>query len=145
MDKEPSVSLALVLRHGHDARDVVFLLTEFLFGEVADEVAALAVVDGERVEEERLHVVVERLVIEEKFGQEAKVLAIDLVHVPVHLKDGEIVLAVDLGSGRMPPEALGHVPIQDGTALHVLEAEFAQEQFGQPVQREFVSKEVRVV
>ena len=32
----------------------------------------------------------------------------------------------------MAPQTFGHVPIQDGTTLHVLEAKFAEEQFGKP-------------
>jgi hypothetical protein len=42
-------------------------------------VAALGVCDGHDVEEKGLHVKVERLVVEEEFGQEAEVLAVLLV------------------------------------------------------------------
>lgn len=47
---------------------------------------ALAVVDGQNVKQERLDVVVQRLVIEEQFGEQAQVLAVDFVHVAVHFE-----------------------------------------------------------
>ena len=34
----------------------------------------------------------------------------------------------------MPPQALGHVPVQDRAALHVLQAKLAQKQLRQPGQ-----------
>ena len=46
----------------------------------------LAVVLSQDIEEERLHVVVERLVIEEEFDEETEVLTVDLVGVAVHLE-----------------------------------------------------------
>ena len=47
-------------------------------GEVADQVAAGVVCLGHDVEEEGLHVVVQRLVVQEQLGQETEVLAVDL-------------------------------------------------------------------
>ena len=47
-----------------------------LLAEVADEVAALGVGDGHDVEEEGLHVEVERLVVQEELGQQAEILAV---------------------------------------------------------------------
>lgn len=83
MDEKPPVALPLVLRHRHDAGHVVLLLAVFLFGEVSDQVAPLAVVFGEYIEQERFHVVVERFVVQEQFGEEAEVLAVDLVGVAI--------------------------------------------------------------
>ena len=54
-------------------------------GEVADQVAALAVVLGEHIEEEGLHVVVQRLVVQKQLGQQTQVLTVDCAHVAVHL------------------------------------------------------------
>lgn len=129
MNEESAVSLALILRHRHNARDVVLLLTEFLLRKVADKMASLAIVDRQDVKEERFDVVVKRLVIEKELGQKAEILAIDLVDVAVHLKHGQVIFAVDFGGRWMTPQALGHVPIQNGTAFHVFETELAQEQF----------------
>ena len=69
----------------------------FLLGEVADQVAALGVVLGQDVEEKRLNVVVERLVVKKQLDQEAKILTIDLVHVSIYFEDGEIVLKGEEG------------------------------------------------
>lgn len=41
-------------------------------------------------------------------------------------------LSVDFCSRRMPPSTLGHVTLEDGSRLHVFEAELAQEQLWQP-------------
>ena len=117
--------------HGHDAADVVLLLTVLLFGEVSNQVTSLLVVPGENVEKEGLHVVVERLVVQEQLDKKAKVLTIDFVCVPVHLVDGEVVLPVDLGAWRVTPGALLDVTPQNRPRLHVLEAKLAEEQLGQ--------------
>ena len=131
VDQEAAKALALVLGHGHDAGDVVLLLAGFLLGEVAHEVAALAVVLGQHVEEEGLNVVVEGLVVQEQLGQEAEVLAVDLAGHAVHLEDGEVLVAIDFVGRRMKPVALGPVALQDSPALHVLEAELAEVELGE--------------
>lgn len=69
MDEEPAVSLPLILRHRHDTRDVVFLLTELLFREIAHQVTSLFIIDGQSVEEEWLHIVVERFMVQKEFCQ----------------------------------------------------------------------------
>ncbi len=48
--------------------------------------AAQLVVLGENVEEEGLHVVVQRLVVEEQLREQTQVLTVDLVRVPVDLR-----------------------------------------------------------
>ena len=93
--------------------------------------APLAVVLGQDVEEEGLHVIVERLVVQEELGQEAQVLAVDLARHAVHLEDGEVVLAVDLVRRRVVPEALGTVPLENAPTLHVLETELTDAQLGE--------------
>ena len=75
-------------------------------GEVADEVAAELVVGGEHVEEERLDIVVQRLVVEKQFGEKTQVLAVDLVGVAIHLEHGEVVSAVDFVGRWMEQAAL---------------------------------------
>ena len=44
---------------------------------------------SEDIEEEGLHVVVERLVVQEQLDEQAEVLTVDLVRVPVHLEHGQ--------------------------------------------------------
>ena len=99
-----------------------------LLTEVPHQVAALGVVLGQDVEEERLHVVVERLVIEEEFDEETEVLTVDLVGVTIHLKYGHSVLPVDLDTRRMSPGTFGEMTLQDGPRLHVLQTKLTQEQ-----------------
>ncbi len=47
--------------------------------------------------------------VEEKFGQQAEVLAVELVVAAVHLEDGERALAVDLIARRLAAHALASV------------------------------------
>lgn len=54
-------------------------------GEVANEVATFAVVLGQDVEKEGLHVVVEGLVVQEQLGQQTQVLTVDCAHIPINL------------------------------------------------------------
>lgn len=44
MDEKSPIALPLVLRHRHDARNVVLLLTMLLLRKIADKVASFAVV-----------------------------------------------------------------------------------------------------
>ena len=92
--------------------------------------AALAVVLGEHIEEEGLHVVVERLVVEEQLDEQAEVLTVDLVGVPVHLKHGHAVLPVDFHPGRMSPRTFLQMLLKDGSRLHVLQTELTEKEFG---------------
>lgn len=69
-----------------------FLATSFVsmaglyLGEVADKMATFAVVLGEDVKKEGLHVIVESLVVQEELGQQTQVLTVDCAHVPVNLE-----------------------------------------------------------
>lgn len=54
-------------------------------GEVTDKVATFAVVLGEDIEKEGLDIIVEGLVVQEQFGQQTQVLAVDCAHIPVNL------------------------------------------------------------
>ena len=123
VDQEPSKALSLVLRHCHDARDIVFLLTRLFFGEIANEVAALLVTLGQNIEEKRFHVVVEGFVVQEQLSQETQVLTVDLADVPVHLEDGEVCFAVDLVCRGVEPGAFGSMALEQATTLEVLETE----------------------
>ena len=96
--------------------------------EVPHQVTALAVILGEDIEQERLHVIVERLVVEEQLDEQAEVLTVDLVGVAVHLEHGHAVLPVDLHPGRVAPRALLQMFLEDRPRLHVLQTEFAEEE-----------------
>lgn len=53
--------------------------------EVANEVAAFAVVLGQDVEKEGLYIVVEGLVVQKQLGQQAQVLTVDCAHISINL------------------------------------------------------------
>ena len=78
-----------MLRQHHNAGEVVALRGVFLLGEVAKDVTATTVRLRHHVEEERLNVKIERLVLQEQFGHQAEVLTVDFVLFSVHFKDGE--------------------------------------------------------
>merc|ERR1719450_1306538 len=99
-----------------------------LLAEVAHQMTSLAIVLCQDVEQERLHVIVERLVIQEQFDQKTEVLTVDLVGVTIHLKHGHSILPVDLHTWRMSPGTFGEMTLQDGPRLHVLQTKLAQEQ-----------------
>lgn len=50
--------------------------------------ATFTVILCEDIEKEGLHVVVEGLVVEEKLGQQAQVLAVDCAHISIDLSKG---------------------------------------------------------
>lgn len=58
MDEKSPVALPLILRHGHNTRHIVLLLTMLLLREIADEVASFAVILRQHIEEEGFNVVV---------------------------------------------------------------------------------------
>jgi len=60
----------------------------------------------EDVEEEGVHVIVQGFVVEEELGQEADVLAIDLILVPIDFKDGDVAVPVDFIPRRVSQLAL---------------------------------------
>lgn len=70
--------MALPYRKGHDATDVEILRAALLFAEIAQEPRPTVIEFGHHVEQERFNVIEQRLVIEEHFGQQAQVLAVDL-------------------------------------------------------------------
>eukprot|EP00962_Isochrysis_galbana_P052525 scaffold23961_cov131-Isochrysis_galbana.AAC.1 len=72
VDQKLGVALPLVLRQDQDARDVVVLYAGLLLAEIAgDAMTSVGPYLTQHVEEEGVDVVVERLVVEEKLGDEA--------------------------------------------------------------------------
>lgn len=53
--------------------------------EVTDKVATFAVILGEDVEKEGLHIIVEGLVVQKQLGQQTQVLTVDCAHIPINL------------------------------------------------------------
>jgi hypothetical protein len=77
-DEKVSPSLALPDRKGHDATNVKIFRTALLFAKITQEARPTVIEFGHHVEQERFNVIEQRLVIEEHFGQQAQVLAVDL-------------------------------------------------------------------
>lgn len=69
-----------------DTGDVVVEEAVLLFAEISDYMTAVRVGGGHHVEEEGFDVVVERLVVEERLCDQAKVLAVLLVLLTTHLR-----------------------------------------------------------
>mmetsp|Transcript_13381 Transcript_13381/g.54027 ORF Transcript_13381/g.54027 Transcript_13381/m.54027 type:complete len:489 (-) Transcript_13381:661-2127(-) len=141
-DEHLPVPLALVRRQRQDARQVVSLLGALLLAEVPDHVVALGVNLAQHVKQKRLHVVIQRLVVQEQLREQAQVLAVHprlpavhLVHAQPRagLRAGARVhrgrMAIDLVPGWMRHGApLLPVPHQRLLPLHVLQAPLAHEQ-----------------
>lgn len=68
--------------------------------------AAKLVIHSEHIEEERLDVIVQGLVVQEELDQQTQVLTVDLVDVSIHLEHREPLVAVDLVSRRMEQTTL---------------------------------------
>lgn len=85
VDQEVPPSFALANGERHDATDVVGR-APLLFRKVADKLGPGRFRERHDVKQERLDVVVERLVIEELFRQQAKVLAVDLFSPRDHVR-----------------------------------------------------------
>lgn len=62
--------------------------------EVADRVTPLRVTDRHYVEKERLHVVVQRFVVQEELRQQTEVLAVLLVAFAIYLPDAYFVFPI---------------------------------------------------
>lgn len=110
--EQSAQTLALVLRQGHDASEVVTLGGLFFFGKVTHEVAAVLVPRHHAVEEERVHVVVERLVVQKQLRQQTQISTPGALSTSVDLEKGNKVVAVDLVAGRVAEFALGPVPLK---------------------------------
>lgn len=124
-DEELAVAFALVLREREDAGDVVALGGFFFLGEVADEVAAVSGAGGHAVEEERVHVVVERLMIEEQFTQQTEITTPGPLPSAVDLEEGDVVVAVDFVAGRVHERAFRAVSLKGPFTGEIAQAELA--------------------
>mmetsp|Transcript_10752 Transcript_10752/g.46588 ORF Transcript_10752/g.46588 Transcript_10752/m.46588 type:complete len:318 (-) Transcript_10752:532-1485(-) len=137
-DQEAAVPLALVRRQRQDARQVVILVGALLLAEVPNHrvfVGSLVEL-GHDVEQERIHVKVQSLVVQEQLGQQAQVLAVHLVRVPVDLpkRQPRFALVVPRVPVNHAPGRVGHpaprlVLQQRHLVLHVLQTVLAHVEF----------------
>ena len=75
-----------------------------LLAEVSHQMASLFVILCENVKKEWLHIVIEGFVVKKELNKKAEILAINLVCIPVHFKDGKVPFPVNLNPRRMSPE-----------------------------------------
>lgn len=64
--------------------------------EIANRVTAFCISQRHHIEQKRLDVIVQCLVVEEKLGQQAQVLAVRFVSLAIHLPDAQLLFAIDL-------------------------------------------------
>ncbi len=69
IDQKSAEALSLVLRHCHDARDIVLLLTGLFLREVAHKMASFAIVLRHRIKQERFDIIIECFVIEKQLSK----------------------------------------------------------------------------
>lgn len=98
-DQQFAVALPLVGRQDQDAGHIVVLGRVFLLRKVADYVRALLVDFAQHIEVEGLHVKVERLVVEEQFGQQTQRLTVQDMVPAVNFVDRYCALSIDFRAG----------------------------------------------
>lgn len=106
-----------------DAGEVVAFGAVFFFREVADHVAAVRGAGAHDIEEEGVDVVVEGLVVEEEFAEEAEVAAPGSLPPAVDLEERDCVVPVDLVSRRVVERAFGAVTLEGLQRGEVRQAE----------------------
>ena len=125
MDEDFAETFALVLREGEDAGDVIPFGRFFFLGEVADEVAAVRVAGSHAIEEERIDIVVESLVVKEEFREETKVPTPGTLAAAVNLEERDAIVTVYLVTRGVQEGALEAVPCERSGRGEVAEAVFA--------------------
>mmetsp|Transcript_9408 Transcript_9408/g.25476 ORF Transcript_9408/g.25476 Transcript_9408/m.25476 type:complete len:234 (+) Transcript_9408:1227-1928(+) len=135
VNKEAPVPLPLVRWQGQDARKIVPLGRLLLLAKVSDNMMPVLVDLAQHVEQERIHVIIERLVVQEQLGQQTQVLTVNLGLPAIHLKHGDLRVGVrrpvKLARSRRGPvnlvprgaaqRQLGHVPQQRLLLAKILE------------------------
>jgi hypothetical protein len=119
LDEESAIAFALVLWEGEDTSHVVAFCGLLFLGEVADQMVAVISAGGHAVEEERVDIVVESLVIEEEFGEEAEVTTPGSLPPAVDFEEGYVVVTVDFVPGWVEEGALFPMPCELEVAAKV--------------------------
>lgn len=81
------------------------------------------------VEQERINVKVERLVIEEEFGEQAEKLAVIFVSLSVNLPNAEFAFSINFIARRMSPDALCRMSFHADLGFLITQAELAEIKF----------------
>jgi hypothetical protein len=62
----------------------------FLFAEISNTVTALRVSDRHNIEKKGFNIVVKRFGIEEALGQQAEILAVSFLFLPIHFPNADL-------------------------------------------------------
>jgi hypothetical protein len=128
-DQETTESTPLMTGQREDARKVVAKLAVLLLAVVAHHVVSVSVTLRHYVVKEKIHVMPQRLVVQEHLGDETEVLAVGLFLAAIELPHADAVGAsVDLVTGRVAQAALGRVVQQLALVTKKFEAELADVQ-----------------
>lgn len=106
LDEKFAIAFSLVRRQRQNAGHIVVFRTLLLFTEVTNYVETSSIHLGHNVEQERIRVVVQSLVVEKQFRKEAQILSVGLVLATINFKEGDCLLAVDFIAGWMAQVAL---------------------------------------
>jgi len=74
--------------------------TDYL-GKVANEMTATIVTFTQHVEQKRLHIVVQRFMVQIHFRQETEILTIDRILPPINLENRNLSISIYFVAGRM--------------------------------------------
>ena len=94
------------------------------------DVTAFLVLLAHDIEKEGICVVVDGLMLDEELGQQAQILTVQNLLVPVHFVHEELPVAIDLGPRRVGGGTNQCVTIQVGGCPIVLQTELADVQLG---------------
>lgn len=68
---------------------------------IPNDVCASVIALAQHIEQEEIHIIVQCLMVQEQLGQVAQILAIALLLLAVHLKHGDVAVAVKFVSRRV--------------------------------------------
>lgn len=88
--------------------------------------AAAVVVLGEHIEQKRIRIIVERLVVEKTLRQQAQILGIIFVLSSIDLEKGQRIFAIDFVARWILQLALDHMSFETGTRFAEGQTKLAQ-------------------
>jgi len=122
-DQQSTETTTLILRERQDTSQIVAFGRVFLLREVADEMASGFVTSTHAVEHEGVNVVVEGFVVEEEFAKKTEVATPGALPATVDLEERNVVVAIDLVTGRVDESTLGAMTLESTLIVEVAETE----------------------
>lgn len=124
-DEQLPKSHPLILRQRENTSNVIPLRGLFLLAKIPHQMAPMLVARGHAVEEKRIHVIIERLMIQEQFGKKAKIPTPPPLSPAINLEETNIIIPIDFIAGGMQKRAFGAVAGKLLQAIVVAEAKLA--------------------